>query len=101
MSVLKLHAARSYLWLFAVYAALFIGGCVLCEVFGHPNWGIITLPAFMTLLLVCELRSGLSLDSWWRASYRRDQWQYRATVAFHSLGVVLFSVMAYLFLQFV
>ena len=99
MSLLKLHLGRSYLWLFALYTALFLGGFCLAEAAGSPQWGAVTMPIFMALLLLAELRSGVALDSWWFARYPRGHALYRALVLYHALGVVLFCVMAWVFVQ--
>jgi hypothetical protein len=97
--MLRLEHGRSYLWLFPIYLVLFFGGFALCEAVGHVSWGILTLPAFVAFLLLCELRSGVALDSWWRASHPKGSWQYRAMLAWHTTGVAMFSLLAYLFIQ--
>jgi hypothetical protein len=53
------------------------------------------MPAFIAILLLCELRSGVALDSWWRASYRKGDWQYRASLAWHTAGFGLFLAFWY------
>lgn len=97
--MLRLEHGRSYLWLFAVYLALFLGGLALCEALGHFAWGVVTMPAFLTFVLLCEFRSGVALDSWWRAVHLKGSWQYRALLAWHALGAVLFSLLSYLMIS--
>ncbi|HEU5119038.1 MAG TPA: hypothetical protein VFT74_20785 [Isosphaeraceae bacterium] len=97
--MLRLQPGRSYLWLFALYASLFIGGFALCEAIGHPAWGAITLPVFMTFLFLTELRSRVMLDSWWRASYPRRHPRYQTILLFHAFSLVLFDALACLFIQ--
>jgi len=97
VSMLRLEYGRSYLWLFFVYIVLFFGGVALCEAVGRVNWGIFTMPAFLAFLLLCEFRSGVALDSWWRARYLKGRWQYRATLAWHCVGMLLLSLLSYVF----
>ena len=70
---------------------------MFCRALGHLGWGIITMLAFIVMVLSCELRSGVALDSWWKASYRTGDWQYRAIVAWHILGLFLLLGMSYFF----
>ncbi len=97
--MLKFEYGRSYLWLFPIYAALFISGFALCEAVGHANWGILTLPAFLAFLLLCELGSGIALDSWWRDRHLKGSWQYRAILAWHGVALVIFSILLYLLID--
>ncbi len=96
---LKFKHGRSYIFIFAIFLVLFLGGSAICEAVGYVNWGIITMPAFLTLLLLCELWSGVALDSWWRASYPKGCWQYQAILAWHAVGVVFISAFSYLFIR--
>jgi hypothetical protein len=92
----RLEHGRSYLWWFPIFCTAFFGGFVACEYLGGRDWAILTLPAFMVFLLSCELRSGVVLDSWWRASYAKGAWQYRAIIAWHVIGLILFVGLSYL-----
>jgi hypothetical protein len=74
---------------------LFLARFGLCEAVGHEKWGLLNLPAFLAFLLLCELRSGVALDSWWKASHLKGTWQYRGLIAWHSLATALFLVIAY------
>jgi hypothetical protein len=62
----------------------------------QAEWAVLTLPAFAIFLLGCELRSGIVLDSWWRASYAKGTWQYRAGIAGHVIAVLFFVGVSYL-----
>lgn len=91
---------KSYVWLFPVFLGLFFGGCWLSsELFQNPSWGILTLPAFVAFLLAWEIRSGVALDPWWRATYRKGSWQYRAMLWWHAVAVVLMSAFSFFFVQ--
>jgi hypothetical protein len=98
LAMFILKHGRSYVWLFAVFLALFLGGNVLCELVGHAGWGIITMPAFITLLVLCELWSGVALDSWWRASYLKGSRQYQAMLIWHSIGIIFFILIFIVFI---
>jgi len=95
-----LELGRSYLWWFPIFGTAFFGGFVVCEFLGGRNWAILTLPAFAAFLLSCELRSGVVLDSWWRASYAKGTWQYRAIIAWQVIFLILCVGLTYLFVTF-
>jgi hypothetical protein len=97
--MLEFEHGKSYLWLFPIYALLFLGGFALCGAVGNFSWGILTMPIFIACLLVCELRSGVALDSWWRASHPKGSWQYQASVIWHAVGIVLFLIFSYFFIH--
>jgi hypothetical protein len=97
--MLKFEYNRSYLWLFRLYLILFFGGFALCAVVGHERWGVVALPAFVASLLLGELRSGVALDAWWRATYLKGSWQYPALIAWHATGVVASSILALFFVR--
>jgi len=92
--VFRLELGRSYIWWFPIFGTAFFVG----EFLGGRNWGVLTLPAFMAFVLSCELRSGVVLDSWWRASYEKATWQYRPLIAWHVIGLFLFVGLSYLFI---
>ncbi len=62
----------------------------LCWALGTPQFAIVLLPAVMLIVLSSELRSGVALDSWWRASYRKGDWQYGALIVWHTIGLIVF-----------
>ncbi len=93
--MLKFKYGNSYVRIFFIFLFLFICGFILCEAVGHLNWGILTLPAFLTLLFLCELRSGVALDSWWQASYLKGCWQYQAILAWQAVGLVILIMISY------
>ena len=92
--MLKLVHGRSYIWLFPVYLVLFFGCVALCVANGHENWGMLFLPVFAAFLLLCELWSGVALDSWWRATHLKGSWQYRAVLAWHTLFIAILSLIS-------
>jgi hypothetical protein len=94
----RLEYGKSYIWAFPIYALLFVGGFALCNALGDVKWAILAMPAFVAPVLLCELRSGVALDSWWRASYRKGDWQYAAILAWHTIGLVLLLAMSYIFI---
>jgi hypothetical protein len=96
--VFRLKLGRSYAWWFPVLLAIFLGGCALCDYLGIRQWGALTLPVFVALLLSCQLRSGVALDSWWRASHPKGTWQYRALIAWETAGLIFFVGLSYMFI---
>jgi hypothetical protein len=93
----KLEPGKSYLWIFPIYGAVFLGGILLCGAFGRFQCGIITMPVFLAILLSSELRSEVALDSRWRATYLKGTWQYRALIAWQTIGLVGLLGMSYVF----
>jgi hypothetical protein len=97
--MMKFQHGKSYIGLFPVFCVLFFGGCVLSvAAIGNPGWGVIVMPAFMAFLFASELRSAVALDSWWRATYREGCWQYKAIISLHAAVIVVFSILAYIFI---
>jgi hypothetical protein len=98
---MRLVLGKSYLWLFWIVFAAFVVlvfGPVVFKL--QPQvYAIVLLPLEMGLILVSEIRSGVALDSWWRAKYARGTWQYKALVAWHSFALIVFTVMAIVFLE--
>ena len=99
--MLRLQQDESYLWLFLVYCALF----ALCAMgsFYNASSSVFTLPVLIAPVLIayvlaCEIWSGVALNSMWRAEYLRGSWQYRASLAWHTTGVVMLSVFAFYFI---
>ncbi|MEJ7639275.1 MAG: hypothetical protein WKF75_15190, partial [Singulisphaera sp.] len=84
-----------YIWLFAIFTASFLGGNARFGLVGHDGWGMLILPAFITLLTLCELWSGVALDSWWRARYLKGSEEYWVVLALQSVLAVVFSVFFY------
>ena len=71
---------KSYLWLFAIMLPV----CLLLTLIGSQvsnllgmflGWG---LPGLW--LTICEMRSGVLLDSWWRATYIRGSFVYELVI---------------------
>jgi hypothetical protein len=90
-----LQQGRSYLWLFAVFAAPFLGSIA----FGHERWGMPAMLLFLVFVLCSELRSQVALDSWWRATHSKGTARYYALITWHTIGIGLFAVMSYLFVS--
>ena len=93
----KLEPGKSYLWIFWAYLLLF---SVFCFGYvGQRTWFIAGAAVVSTLLmasiLICELLSGVALNATWRAVYRKGTWQYRATILWHTLGLMVFLVIAF------
>lgn len=93
--MLRFESGKSYVWLFGVFLVLFFGGIAVCEAVGHFQWGVITLPAFGAFLLVWELRSGVALDSMWRASRPRGSEDYWVILVLQAMWVVFASALSY------
>ena len=89
-----LQSGRSYIWLFFVFAAFFVGVGMLG---GMPKIAVLSMPILIGGILACELQSGIALDSWWRAKYEKGTWQYTALVIWHAVGTILLGVLAWLF----
>jgi hypothetical protein len=93
--MVQFEQGKSYLWLFPIYVVIFFGGVALSEgVLGNGDWGILTMPAFVAFMLLCELRSGVALDSWWRAAHIKGSRKYRLIIAWHMAAVVLLSLVS-------
>jgi hypothetical protein len=97
--MIRLEHGRSYIWLFAIFMALFFGGFALFESVGDVKWGILTIPAFLTFLLLCEIRSGVALDPWWRASHLKGSGRYQATLAYHAVLVPVFCIFSWFYIH--
>jgi hypothetical protein len=96
---MRLEQGKSYLWLFPIHLVLFAAGFGLCGAFGNATWGIVTMPLFIAFLMICELRSGIALDSWWRAAHPKGRWQYQAILAWQAFALVWFLAIAYFFIR--
>ena len=94
--MLRFKQGESYLWLLGVYFVIFLGLMFgLGNANGTARWGVLLLPAFSLLLLTTTLRSGVALDKSWRATYLKDNWHYRVSIAAHFVLLVWFSVFSY------
>lgn len=87
----KFQPGESYLWLFAVFALIFVAAIV-----GVGVLAAVVLPTLMAVMLTCELRSGVALDSWWRASHPRGTWRYNVSITMHAVWAVAFTAFAIL-----
>jgi hypothetical protein len=90
---------KSYAWIFGIFFGVFIVACrgpVLCGS-GHPERAVLLLPVVSGFVLVSEIRSGIALDSWWQARYGKETWQYKAILACHALGFMIFAGIAAFF----
>lgn len=83
------------MWWFLVFLAGWVAGIVSGAFLGGRMWAVLMLPAVMAFVLSCELRSGVALDSRWRASYAKGTWQYGALIAWHVTGLVLLVGLSY------
>ncbi len=89
---------RSYVWIFfAIFLPLWIGGMVaIARVWMPPLTVAMLLPAMLLFILTSELRSGIALDSWWRAKYVRGTTLYRLLIAWHLVAMLAFSTLVIL-----
>lgn len=93
------HQGKSYIWLFGAFSAIWLAGFAICQ-FALSNllWGVLTIPTFILFILVSEIRSGIALDSWWRATHPKGTYVYTAMLVWHMLGLVLACVISFLFI---
>jgi hypothetical protein len=96
--MLRLRMSRSYFWLFVVYLAVFFSIDAVCKAFGHASWGVLTAPVFIAFVILCELRSEVALDFWWRANYQKDNWRFRPLIAWHVAVLILVSTLSFFFI---
>jgi hypothetical protein len=89
-----------YSWIFLIFFGVFVGVGMPLFAFGHPLYAIISLPILGAFLLVSQIRSGIALDSFWRARYPRESWQFKAILALNVFGFVLTAVLAWYFWRF-
>jgi hypothetical protein len=85
---------KSYVWIFFVFAVFFVGFGMIGK---DPKLAAFSMPILIGGILVCELQSGIALDSWWRAKYERGSWQYTALVIWHVFVTILLSILAWLY----
>jgi hypothetical protein len=91
----RLEPGRSYFWWILPYAVVLFGETILCTLLAARCWSILALPALMAFMLICELRSGLALDSEWRASYAKGTWQYSAIIGCNAIALIAFLAASY------
>jgi hypothetical protein len=99
---MRFEYGKSYLWLFAAYAAIALGSAVTSMLlFRRPLWAFPAMSAMVLFLLVSQLRSGIALDGMWRAIYRKETWMFKGVMAANSALLVFFIVTTVLvFTQF-
>jgi len=86
---------KSYLWLLLVYCAVFPTAFLVSKMLvGVHDWGFVVLPLFVFYLMACQIRSGVALDGWWRATYPRGTSGYRALLVWESIVLVIAACMA-------
>jgi hypothetical protein len=98
---MKLIKGKSYIWLFYIYFVLFVTSGMILPAIGMTagiKYASILIPMTFGSLLVLEIRSGIALDSWWRAEYEKGKWQYPALLAWHATGLVGSVVLCYFML---
>ena len=89
------------MWVFALYfAALALCGFILpaCGIYSGIKYASLILPITMGPLLALQIRSGLALDSHWRAEYEKGTSQYTALIAWYSIAFVGSIVLCYIVL---
>jgi hypothetical protein len=83
----------SYIGVFAVFAVFFVG---VGMIGGNRRLAALSLPMVIGGILICQLLSGIALESWWRAKYEKGTCQYSALIACHThLGTLAQSVAAW------
>jgi hypothetical protein len=94
-NMLKLQKGKTYIWLFPIWAIVFLGGFVLSKLFfGRPNGGFFTLPLFGMWLLAAQLKSGVALDSKWRANHARGSSWYQTLIIANIAWIALAGAIA-------
>jgi len=87
-----LEYSRSYLYILIAYGVIFLFAMTL-GVIGYFNYAfpiiVTTMTMLFAFLLISQLRSGIALDSWWIAKYRRGTWQYTGLIAWNCFGLIL------------
>jgi prepilin signal peptidase PulO-like enzyme (type II secretory pathway) len=79
--MIRFEQGKSYLYLFPVVAVLFFVGCAAAQAaFRNMGWGFLVAPAFMGYFLASEVRSGVALDSFWRAAHPHGSTEYRIMI---------------------
>lgn len=97
---MKLIIGNGYIWIFCIFAALFIFVGVIGAAlkFTDPKYAIMLFPVMFGFILISEIRSGIALDSWWRAKFGKGTWQYAGLITLHSFAFVMFTVICILIL---
>jgi len=91
----RFQSGKSYLWLFVVFATGFMVLLVASDRFPvAANLAAFTLPLMTGFLFLSEFRSGLVLDSWWRATYPIGTWQYKVGLTVRAILTILFTYFA-------
>jgi len=89
---MKLKQGESYLWLLLfVWAAIGAAALISVAVTGSLEFGVLALPAFIIILTLWELWSGVALDSWWRASHPRGTGSYYGLIAWQLFVATAFT----------
>ena len=97
---MKFLAEKSYIWIFWVFFFAFIvAGSGLAAFGGDPEYAVVSAPVVVGIVLALEIRSGVALDSLWRAKYAKGAWQYKAVLAWHCAGLIALTVMTAIFLE--
>jgi hypothetical protein len=99
---MRLELGKNYIWVFLIFAAAFVilgFGQALLR-WGHPEYAAALIPITLGFVLVSEIRYGIVLDSWWRAKYTKETWQYKALLAWHGFGLAVLTVAAVFFILY-
>lgn len=90
----ELEQDKSYVWLFA----LMLPVCVLLSFIGSHVSNLFGMLLGLGLpllwLTICELRSGILLDSWWRASYPKGSFVYDLAIRIKIVLIALLAIFA-------
>ena len=88
---------KSYIWIFAIFCPIFlVSGMIIFPFSGNNSFriGVCELIVMIGFILFSEIRSGIAIDSWWRAVYPKGTWQYQGVIAWQSFGILAFSILA-------
>ena len=97
---MKLIIGNGYIWIFCIFAVvfIFIGVIGAALKFTNPKYAIVLFPILFGFILISEIRSGVALDSWWRAKFGKGTWQYAGLIALHSFAFVMVTAICILIL---
>ncbi|MEQ8210612.1 MAG: hypothetical protein RH917_12350 [Lacipirellulaceae bacterium] len=95
---MKLEIGKKYLWVFFIYFSVFCMVLFLKALSDAIPLSLIacSLPVFMAFLLYSQIRSGVALDSWWRATHPAGSIAFKAMIVWNSLAILGMLVMAVL-----
>jgi hypothetical protein len=82
---------ESYIWVMFIFWGITLSLAWFAD---KPNLATWTFPAFIGVIVICELQSGVALDSWARAKHERGGRYYGTMIAWHLFALVIFLIIA-------